>query len=129
VGPLTPGVYGALRILNGGSLTLLPGTYTFCDLKMGRGAALTPLGETTLNIRGNFVVGSGSQLDAVPGAGPTRVNLAGKLGRLSQGALARIALAAPNAKLTFGRDANLMGCFCAERAKTDKHIDLQCVEN
>jgi uncharacterized repeat protein (TIGR01451 family) len=35
VGPLAPGTYGRVIVMNGGSLTLAPGEFTFCDVKMG----------------------------------------------------------------------------------------------
>jgi hypothetical protein len=126
-GPLAPGTYRTVRILNGGTLLLSPGTYQFCGITMGRGARLVTDGVTTLNVVSKLAVGSGSHLGPI-GQGPTPVvNLAGHSGRVSQGAVMRAGLFAPNAKLTFGRDSTLQGCFCASRQKSDKHITLQCV--
>ncbi|MCW5892278.1 MAG: choice-of-anchor A family protein [bacterium] len=128
VGPLAPGRYGSVRILNGGTLLLAPGTYEFCSVTMGRGARLATDGVTTLNVVSKLTVGSGSRLTPADPQGPMPViNLAGHSGRVSQGAVLRAALNAPHAKLTFGRDSTLLGCFCASRQKSDKHITLACV--
>lgn len=127
VGPLAPGTYGTVRVLNGGTLLLAPGTFQFCGVTMGRSARLATDGVTTLNVVSKLTVGTGSHLGPI-GAGPTPVvNLAGHSGRVSQGAVLRAGLFAPNAKLTFGRDSTLQGCFCASRQKSDKHITLECV--
>src|SRR5262245_17324824 len=42
------------------TLTLAAGTFTFCDLKMGRNAVLTTLGVATLNVHGSVVIGTAS---------------------------------------------------------------------
>ena len=84
LGPLAPGVYGRLQVLNGGAVTLSAGAFTFCDVKTGRGAAIRTLGP------------------------------------------AHAAFVAPDARISFGRDAHLVGCFCTDRAKSDKHITLEC---
>src|SRR5262249_41842619 len=49
VGPLPPGTYGKLKVLNGGTLSLQAGTFTFCDMKLGRSAALTTQGPAVIN--------------------------------------------------------------------------------
>lgn len=127
VGPLAPGSYRTVRVLNGGTLLLAPGTYELCGLTMGRGARVATTGVTTLNIASKLTVGTGSHLGPQGPQHPTPViNLAGHSGRVSQGAILRAALNAPNAKLTFGRDSTLQGCFCASRQKSDKHITLSC---
>jgi hypothetical protein len=127
---LTPGVYGRVRVLNGATLDLDQGTYTFCDVKMGREATIIAHGPALLQIVGNLRIGSGSffgpQLQ--PPAPPIAVYLLGTKVRISQGAQAIAQIIAPFAQSTFGRDAELAGCFCSARAKSDKHITLSCVE-
>jgi hypothetical protein len=128
VGPLPPGRYGRVSLLNGATLLLQPGTFTFCDLRLGRGAMILPEGELTLAVEGNIVIGSGSSLTAAPGAPPPIVHCGGSSVRISQGATLEGSLIAPDASLTLGRDAHLKGCFCVERAKSDKHITLAVPE-
>lgn len=128
LGPLPPGVYGHLKILNGGSLTLGAGTFTFCDVKLGRNVSLTTLGPATLNVERTVVIGTASRLGPAVGDTPVVVNVAGKRVRVSQSAVANAAFFAPFAQIAFGRDAALLGCFCTDRAKSDKHITLECRE-
>ena len=50
----------------------------------------------------------------------------GRTVRVSQKALAIARIVAPNARATFARDSALDGCYCSDRAKSDKHITLSC---
>jgi len=127
LGPLAPGTYGRARILNGASLTLAPGTFTFCDIKMGRNANLTTADFATVNVQNTVIIGTASHVGPAVGATPVPINVAGKKVRISQSAVANVSIVAPFAKMTFGRDSNLRGCFCTDRAKSDKHITLECV--
>jgi hypothetical protein len=127
-GPLAPGTYGKLSLQNGGTLTLAAGTFTFCDFKMGRNAVLTTLGPVTLNVQRNVVIGTASTFGPAAGDTPIVVNVAGKLVRVSQSAVANAAFFAPAGRITFGRDSHLLGCFCTDREKSDKHITLECRE-
>ena len=47
---------------------------------------------------------------------------------MSQSAVANAAFFAPAGRITFGRDSHLLGCFCTDREKSDKHITLECRE-
>lgn len=125
-GPLPPGAYGRLRVLNGAKLLLAPGEFTFCDVKLGRNAVIETLGPVTINVQGNFIIGTASTVAPATGTAPVLVNVAGKAVRLSQSAVGNIAVVAPFARISFGRDARLLGCFCTDRAKSDKHITLEC---
>jgi hypothetical protein len=126
VGPLPPGVYGRLRVLNGGAVTLSPGTFTFCDVKTGRGATIMTLGPASIDVERDVVIGTDSRLGPDSGSAPVLVNVAGKMVRVSQSGVANAAFVAPAARISFGRDAHLVGCFCTDRAKSDKHITLEC---
>jgi hypothetical protein len=128
VGPLPPGVYGRVIVMNGGSLTLAPGEFTFCDVKMGRQATIEAQGEVKMFIVGNLRVGTASRFGPAPGFPPIGVYVLGRKVRTSQSAVITAAIVAPNAKISFGRDATYNGCFCAAQAKSDKHITLTCVE-
>ena len=124
VGPLPPGT-GKLKVLNGGTLSLQAGTFTFCDMTLGRSAALTTQGPVISNVVGNVVIGTASRFGPAAGT-PVSVNVGGKLVRVSQSAFANASFVAPNGRITFGRDSDFVGCFCTDREKSDKHITLQC---
>jgi hypothetical protein len=126
VGPLAPGTYGRLRVLTGGSITLSPGEFTFCDVKLGREVTMVTLGQATLNVAGNVTIGDDSMLGPASGTDPVQVNVAGRRVRVSNNAVATAAVVAPDAQISLGRDADLLGCFCVDRAKSDKGIILDC---
>ena len=48
--------------LDGATITLEPGVFTFCDIKTGRSSKITTLGQATLNVAGNVTIGTGSTL-------------------------------------------------------------------
>lgn len=126
-GPLPPGTYGSVRVLNGGTLRLAPGQFTFCSVKIGRGSLLLTDDQTVIDIESSLYVGSGAYCGPEDIADPTpNINVAGSGARVSQGGTLRAAVTAPHAKLTFGRDSTLLGCFCASQQKSDKHITLTC---
>lgn len=125
-GPLAPGTYGRLRVLNGATITLTAGEFTFCDVKMGRNASIIAQGPVSMNVVNNFAIGTASRVIPASGTTPVRVNAGGKSLRVSQSGLANVAFFAPAARISFGRDAHLVGCFCTDRAKSDKHITLEC---
>jgi hypothetical protein len=125
-GPLAPGTYGRLRVLDGGSITLSPGQFTFCDIKAGRSTKITTLGQATLNVAGSVTLGNGSILTPAQGTDPILVNATGRAVRVSDGSIATATFVAPNARISFGRGAQLFGCFCAGRVNSDKRIKLDC---
>src|SRR6516225_51989 len=79
IGPLPPGTYGKLKLLNGGTLSLRAGTFAFCDVKLGRSAALTTQGPTIINVAGDVVIGTASRFGPAAGTAPVSVNVGGKL--------------------------------------------------
>ena len=121
-GPLAPGTYGRLWVLDGASITLEPGVFTFCDIKTGRSSKITTLGQATLNVAGNVTIGTGSVFGPAQGTDPIAVNVAGRAVRVTDSAIATAVFVAPNARISFGRGATLQGCFCADRINTDKRI-------
>lgn len=125
---LTPGVYGYARVANGSTLRLAGGVYTFCDVKMGREAAILAEGPVVMQIVGNLRIGTDSYFGPVDGAPAIAVYALGRKVRVSQSAVAVAQITAPFAKMQFGRDAAFDGCFCVDRAKSDKHITLTCTE-
>jgi hypothetical protein len=113
-------------VLDGGTLRLAGGTYEFCDFKMGRDTAVITNAATTMNVVGSVSVGTGGVLGPSAGVPIPIVNAAGRSVRVSQGADLHARVSAPEAKVTFGRDAMLFGCYCALQSKSDKHITLVC---
>jgi hypothetical protein len=129
VGPLPPGTYGHVRILNGGTLLLEPGNFTFCDVKTGQSALIQVQGpgQSTLNVNRRFQLGDGSLLEPQAIVAPIPIlNMDGKKLRLGEGAEAEAFISAPNAKLTMGRDAQIHGSACIDFMKTDKHTGFDC---
>jgi hypothetical protein len=126
LGPLAPGMYGSLRVMNGARLLLDSGEFTFCDIKMGRNGIITTAPGTLINVTGNVTIGSGSRVGPATGTEPVMVNVAGRSIRVSQGAVANAGFVGPAARISFGRDSLLLGCFCTDKSKSDKHITLAC---
>src|SRR5262249_32544701 len=115
-------------VRNGGYLPLAYGTYNFCDVKMGRSAQVVAEGTVIMNIVGDLRVGTASFFGPDLPYAPIQAFVLGRKVRTSQSAVMPAKVVAPNAKMTFGRDASYNGCFCTSQAKTDKHITLTCVE-
>ena len=128
VGPLAPGTYGRVIIRNGATLTIQPGIFTFCGVKMGREAVFLAQGAAAVQIVGDLRVGTASTYGPAFGFPPIGTVVLGRKVRTSQSAVVTATIIAPNAKMTFGRDAAFNGCFCASQAKSDKHITLTCIE-
>jgi hypothetical protein len=125
---LTPGVYGKVRVANGATLSLLPGHYVFCEVKTGRGATIEALGAVSLDVAGNLTIGTASKLVRVPNAPLIVAQVAGKRVKFAHDALVEAIVTAPIARIQFGRESYFFGCFCTDRASTDKHITLECVD-
>jgi hypothetical protein len=122
----TPGTYGFVRVPNGSTLHLAGGVYTVCDVKMGREANIIADGPVLLQITGNLRIGTDSFFGPASGVPQIAVYVAGRKVRISQSAVAEAKIVAPFAKVTFGRDSTLNGCFCSDLSKSDKHITLTC---
>ena len=114
-------------MMQAGSVLQLPtfGTYTFCSIKMSNNTALLPSQQVTINVAGDVRISSGALLVTDSNA-PFILNVAGKLVRISQGAVVNAAITAPNAKIKIQRDATVLGCTCSGVFKTDKHVQLVC---
>jgi hypothetical protein len=123
---LPPGTYGNLFV-GDGAVLLLPdfGTYTFCSMRVGNNGAIRPDQQVTINVSGDVRIGSGAILAPVADA-PFILNIGGTLVRISQGAVVRAAITAPNAKIKLQRDGTITGCTCSKSFKTDKHVSLIC---
>ncbi|HWP66992.1 MAG TPA: hypothetical protein VNO26_13915 [Candidatus Limnocylindria bacterium] len=128
-GPLAPGSYGRLIIGNGGTLTLAPGTFTFCSVRTGRAARIETTGgvQSTINVVGTLRLLNGSFLGPDAGTQVPDLVVAGDLVRLSQSSDLQAFLSAPNALLKVGRMAHVTGGFCVGRSSSDKLTTLTCL--
>jgi hypothetical protein len=125
---LPPGTYGSLRVANGASVRLASsGTYNFCDVKLGRNAMVEATGQVVINVVGSMRVGADSEILTPFANAPIILNVGGKKVRISQSAVMKVILNAPNAKLKIQRGGTIFGCFCSDKATTDKHTSLLCL--
>ena len=127
LGPLASGTYGSLYVLNGGQVTLSPGTFVFCNVLVSHYARLFTDGVTELDIAGGVKVDNGARMEPVGGTPTPVANVAGALVRIGPGAFVQAAIHAPNATVTIGRGGELRGCFCAAQQRSDKHPTVECV--
>jgi hypothetical protein len=128
---LSGGSYGTLTVGDGATLDLNAASiYTFCDVRVGRGATVQAPGQTTINVESNLRLGAGSRLwtPAVVDDLPLLLNVGGSLVRVSQADVIEAIITAPAAKIRLQRASELYGCFCADELTTDKNVLLSCIE-
>jgi hypothetical protein len=126
MGPLAPGSYGTVRILNGGTLRLAPGTFDFCELRTGRRTSILTTGPTTINVVGKVRLANGSVFGPVSGAPTPILNVLGSQVRIGAGSELQAYISAPGALLTVGRLGHLVGSFCVYRTRSDKGVIIEC---
>lgn len=90
---LPSGVYGNLKVQNGAMLTLGGGTYVFCDVSFGRSTVTTTNAPSVFEVNGDFGVNNDSTFGQ--GCDAIRVHANGP------------------GDFSFGRNATVMGRFCA----------------
>jgi hypothetical protein len=128
--PLSPGSYGNVRLMNGGAVTLLAGTYNFCSIKTGRNASIVVTGDTTsiINVRGNVVLG-GNVLLVPDGRTPIpQLNVGGISLRVGPASLLSATITAHDSLLRMGRGVEIQGSFCVNMVASDNGIRLVCPE-
>jgi len=125
---LTPGTYGQLDLENGTSLTLAPGTYTFCQITTGRHVRITVSGATqsTINVAGNVRLGNDTTLQPADGTPTPLLNVAGDAVHVGAQSDVRAFITAPNAKLTLGRASTLTGAACARSFGSGRNVTVDC---
>src|SRR5262249_41946020 len=74
---LAPGWYGPLMVKNGATLVLQGGDYTFCALRVSRGAKLLVAAPATVRVTGDVAFSNGSLVGPQAGlsAGPCDLQL------------------------------------------------------
>jgi hypothetical protein len=128
MGPLAPGTYGAVTIMNGGTLTLLPGKFVFCSFRTGRSAAVvtTGAGATHVDVAHGFRLANGSTFGPQAGSPTPRLNVGSSSVRIGAGSTLQAFLSAPSSLLSLGRGSLVRGSFCVLKSKSDKGIHLEC---
>lgn len=126
---LAPGSYGRLVALQQSAVVLDPGTFSFCDIKIGKNSAgvVTGGSQSTINDVGNFRLANGGFFGPVAGTPTPELNVGGTLVRVGAGAVLQAFLSAPNAQMRIGRGGQVRGSFCALTLRSDKGIVLQCL--
>jgi hypothetical protein len=122
---LAPGVYGRLRVMNGARLSLSPGEYVFCGVKVGRNAAVEADGTTILMSRTSFKVGNGSEVGQ--DCGDLTVLMRG-FGVVSFGRHTLVAsrVCAPQAYMRLGHGNTLIGQFVGDNITSDSNNQGRC---
>jgi hypothetical protein len=123
---LVPGVYGVLWVMNDARVSLAPGQYTFCRVKIGRQATVEADATTILVPNGGtFKAGNGSQVGS--DCGDLTVLKQG-FGSVSFGRHALIAsrICAPQSFLRLGHGNTLIGQFVADIITSDSNNQARC---
>ena len=128
---LQPGIYGNIRILNGGVLTVLGGEYRICGingLKAGRASVIVSFGpgQSIINVRNNVTIGGNGEIITDNGAVPPELNVSGLSIRFGPMSTINAFITAPNALLRLGRSGALNGSFCVNVIGSDNGAVLAC---
>jgi hypothetical protein len=112
---LAPGVYGDVRVKNGGVLTLAGGDYVFCSLRVARRGKMVAVAPARLAVSGDFVVDSSTRVAPESNATPCNLQLFvdGVKASIQRRADVRAQLCAPNASLHIDTRAAVLGTFAA----------------
>jgi len=121
---IAPGVYGALVVGNGAVLTMGPGSYTFCSVKIGSNVTAAVDEAAVVNVVGKFSMGSGAILAS--SGSPFVLNVEGSLVRLSQAAVLEAEVRVPNGKIKMQRASTIRGCSCSNSLVSDKGHSNVC---
>jgi hypothetical protein len=100
-----------------GNVTLLPGTYTFCDLTVDRGATVTMSPGTVVQVAGNFripagVFGSATSIDS-------KLIVKGQTVAFGRSSRTYTQLWAPNADVSLGNATKLFGRYWFKSGHSD----------
>jgi hypothetical protein len=124
---LTPGVYGAVNVLNEGILTLQPGNYVMCSLRTAR--AVTVIvngpGATTIDVVDRVQFGNLTVVQLASAPAPT-IRVDGKRVKIATDSNVSAFVSAPNANFSLGHNAKFTGSFCSAKAKASNGSELAC---
>ena len=125
---LAPQAYGRLVVRDGGSLTLMPGTFVFCAVEIGRNATVAVLGdsESLLHVAGRLLVGRNSRLGPAAGSPMPQIAVEGTQVKVGRGSRLEAMLVAPEARLRVGSGGVVSGRACARAVLTGRGATLTC---
>ena len=120
---LEPGTYRNVKIRGGGPgqsvLVLKPGSYTFCSLRTGRGAAIEFEGPTTVNVTGRVHFGAFTVVNSGRVFGrDIDLYAAGTSVRFGRNVAADLQVCAPFAALRMAPEVGAFGRFVARLIAT-----------
>lgn len=119
-------LHGRVSIGKGAKLTIdEPGHYRFCELRLANGGELESKHQVTIDIVGNLIVGTESNI-VTSGGAPLILRVGGSKLLLGRDARVTAAITAPNAKVKVKSRASLEGCLCAESVKLAAEADMTC---
>lgn len=116
---LVPGVYGLLKVKDDATVSLAPGDYTFCDVKIGKQARV--LGDVTITIPNGGVFKANNGTVVGQDCGDVRVLIEGA-GTVSFGRYASISaeVCAPGSNISLGHGNVLAGQFVGNKVVADR---------
>jgi hypothetical protein len=125
---LTPGTYGAVRVMGGGgkagTLRFAAGDYVLCSLRAARDARLLFDGAARVMVVGDIEVGNETFTGPASGSGlspfDVRFFSAGDRVHFSRKSRVEIRLCAPDALLLLTEGTNLTGSFVARLIRTER---------
>jgi len=124
---LAPGVYGSLRVDGGGQsparLVLEAGSYVFCDVIVGRGAAILAPEGTDVRVIDDVVIGGAVESSA--GLGPF-LTVGGRQVYLGRRAHFDGRICAPSALTRLSTDVEVDGCVASRRVSASRDVRVTC---
>jgi len=125
---LTPGTYNSLSLENGTSLTLSPGTYSFCELHLGNRANVQVSGaaQSTIAVAGEVALENNTTFGPAAGTPTPLLNVGGDLVRFAAHSDVRAFVTAPDARLSLGRGATFTGAACSQTLAGSATVTVRC---
>lgn len=127
---LLAGVYGRLRVRAGATLTLAPGNYSFCSVRVEPGARIefdNPVRRLPVRVSvvGRLRLDEHASLVGASNA-PLTVEAGGRRVRLRRRASLEATVVAPASILAVGRAARLRGGGCSRAMKAGARVRFEC---
>lgn len=123
---LTPGVYGSLLVTGGGrgpaTVELGAGDYVFCDVRLGRQAAVKTTGAAVVRVGGDLVIGDGAKFGDAAGS---KLLVGGRTVHIGRTVAMAGDVCAPHATVSLADGVVVDGCIAADgiRARNDVTVD------
>lgn len=118
--------YGRVSVGEGAVLYLDDDApYGFCELRIANRGKVLVKHQVTIDVTGNLIVGTESEL-RTGGYAPLRLRVGGSKLLLGRDAVVTAAITAPNAKAKVKQASELKGCLCARIIKAAQDATLEC---